>query len=736
MRKQAWCLLALLAAVPAFAADPGPQGDATLDEMLVTATRTEQSLQDSPASVDVVRKKDFGKRDVKTLDQAVNMLPGVLVRRSKGLSDTLSAITLRGIPDQKRTLVMMDGITMNNAYDGSINIAGMNPEDIERVEVVRGPFSSLYGGPAMGGVVNFISRMPDRREFTFKTGYGDAWERHEAPGELYTISGSYGDRFGKLRMYTSLSYKTTDGYVTDRILVSSAPPAGISGYYGTTSPAGATRYAIGDRGDNGWWDFSGKVKLLYEISPDSSLQLSYIRTDYKYRYNNPNSYLDNAATGEPVWSYGTSVREKTFLGGVGSKPQNIYSMVYETVIRDVKAKVNASVNDTPGWYTEPATGATRGGGPGSLSDNRMVAYAVDTQASVPILEKHILTVGAAYREDRANPKEYDLSDFRDEDSKEGLTYEAKGRNVTWSLFTQGEIALHPRLTGYIGFREDWWSTHDGYANQVGDAGYPQDYASRSKSSFSPKAALVYRPLDSTTLRGSIGRAFRSPGIYDLYRTWSSTSGTKTTIYQSNPDLDPETVVSYDLGVEQKLWKKSKFRATYFRNDLKDMIYSTTISDTATEAIKKPMNVGRAKSQGIELDFENRSSELVGFYVSYTYTDSEVTENEANPAAVGCRLINVPSTMFNAGIDLSLKPVTVNLSGRYVGKRYTSDANTDVVNNVYTSRDPYFVADAKAAYQFTDWGNVSLSVSNIFNRQYYDYYVAPGRAWYTEVALNF
>ncbi|PMP66845.1 MAG: TonB-dependent receptor, partial [Thermodesulfobacterium geofontis] len=121
-----------------------------LPEVVVTATRTEIPVEAAPASVNVVTKEKIEMKKPKTIDEALNDISGVMVRRGKGLMDTLAFITLRGIPEQKRTLLMLDGITLNNPYFGGVKLGGFFPEDLEKVEVVKGPFSSLWGGYAMG----------------------------------------------------------------------------------------------------------------------------------------------------------------------------------------------------------------------------------------------------------------------------------------------------------------------------------------------------------------------------------------------------------------------------------------------------------------------------------------------------------------------------------------------------------------------------------------------------------
>ena len=122
--------------------------------VVVTATRSDKKVEDSPSSTAVINQDDIIDRDVSTIDQAINIIPGVFNRRGKGVMDTQSTITLRGFPSQQRTLIMLDGIPLNDSYQGAVQFGGLATANVERIEVVKGPFSSLYGGNAMGGVVN------------------------------------------------------------------------------------------------------------------------------------------------------------------------------------------------------------------------------------------------------------------------------------------------------------------------------------------------------------------------------------------------------------------------------------------------------------------------------------------------------------------------------------------------------------------------------------------------------
>lgn len=701
-------------------------------EIVVTATRTDKEVEKAPGSVNVVTQKEMETRNIKTVDEALDTLPGVYNRR-QSITDTQAAILLHGMPDQKRTLILKDGIILNNGYDGSASFTGLSTENIERIEIVQGPSSSLYGGNAMGGVVNIITKMPEKREFVLQGGYGSSWKRGESLDDLQKYYVSYGDKFlDKFHLLFNYGYKSTNGFAKYMNVASVAPPAGITGWSYTTDTTGATKYLIGDKGDNTWWDDNVGLRTQYDFSNVTKLSASYSRIRYKYNYDEPHTYLLNAS-GDPVYSYvngSGSVKEGTFVSytGSGAKEVNQYNVNFETEIGIVKTKLSFGLNDEiKNWYTQAGTYISGGTG-GTVSSTPNQNYNADIQFTLPLFSRNILTFGGSFKEDRANNEKSKLSEWKDETTTTDLTNNFGGKDMTYAVFVQDEILILDNLTAYVGFREDWWETKDGYANQFGTGAFNATYDSRSDSAFSPKLAVVYKPLDKTVLRASAGQAFRGPTVYEMFGTYVSGS----TTYSGNPDLSPETVRSWDAGIAQGLWKGAKVSATYFENYMKDLIYTTTISSTE----KKYMNVGKAESKGVMVELEQRFDKYVRLFANYTYTDARVKENTANPAAVDKRLTYVPDTMINAGAECEVGPISASFTGRYVSKRYSTDTNTDTVNNVFLSYDPFLTMDAKISYKITKFATVSFSVDNVANETYYSSYLAPGRSWFGGLEVKF
>jgi len=179
-----------------------------LKKTVVTATRTETPVENLSVSVTVLTRDDIEKMHAKTVDDILNKAAGVQIRRNKGLSNTGSHTTLymRGTGSTSRVLVLKDGIPLNSTYIGSVNIWGsMSVEDIEKIEIVRGASSALYGSSAMGGVINIITSSAKKGTKGSVSFEGGTFDTYVGNTNIRTST----DRFG---LRASAGHKRTDGY--------------------------------------------------------------------------------------------------------------------------------------------------------------------------------------------------------------------------------------------------------------------------------------------------------------------------------------------------------------------------------------------------------------------------------------------------------------------------------------------------------------------------------------------
>lgn len=720
----------------------GAQGVQEMREVVVTATKSAKDTLDAPATVSVVTAKDIEAMNIHSTDQALTLLPGAYATRPGGNEPSVMGthVMLRGIPDYSRTLVLVDGQTLNDPYIGAVTWESVPAETVERIEVVPGPFSSLYGGSAMGGVINIITKTPSKRAFSVKGGYGSA--------DLRSGSLVYQDRLGeRVGVVFDYAYKRSDGYIKDEVLLKPAGAGGtpVTGARQTTNASGETAYLVGDKGASGWSSENVGVKFYLDLPAASRLTLGAAQFLYtssgRNRYN---TYLRDAA-GNPVSAGAVTVadtganltvRERDFLTGPDSeiKEYNRYGAEYDRNLGQGAAlKATLGYTDMPLYnnYFVLGSGATlAAGGAASRMLRPSSELSGSLQASFPVADRHYLVTGLSANRRMIDTVTYAVADWRNAGATGPVQNRTAGEDTTYALYAQDEITLSDRLTAYLGARYDAWST-EGFIEKVAAPGaYRNVYGARSQTYLSPKLSLVWRPAAATTLRGSVGSAFHTPNLRDTFGWWTPSTGYT---YVPNPYLKPETVTSWEVGVERQLGRGTLLRATYYDNRLKDLIYRTQDDVAMTQGVA---NAGKARVKGIELELRQQLTGELTAFANLTFNDPRITRNPAKPATEGKVMTNTPRKMANLGLQGARGPWTGSLTGHYVGKVYSNDENKDGVSGVYGSYDAYLVADAKLAYRLQENIAVSLAVNNLADRRYYQSALAPGRTLYGEVALRF
>ncbi|MBI5749791.1 MAG: TonB-dependent receptor [Nitrospinae bacterium] len=711
-----------------------------IDEVVVTATRTEKEVSEAPASVSVVDSKEIETKNIHRANEALSDIVGAYVTggslRAPSSGDN---VVLRGLPFANRSLILIDDHPLNDGYVGTVNFSSIPPEDIDRIEVVRGPFSSLYGGSAMGGVINIITKVPDKREFIFKGGYGtDA---------LKSGSFAYRDRLLDNRLGLSFiyGYQETDGYIDDYVVKTASSGTGttsVTGWRRTTTNLGAPAYLLGDKGPKAWGLDNTVLKLFYDITPSSKLSLGffYVRNKAVYDYfKGFNTYLRDR-DGNPVTSGSISfddngskkitLSEYEFLPTPFGEETKRYTASYNTKFGSNAAlKAEFGFMDKGRWDVIHYSTATEDGGAGRLVDMPINRLDGTVHISFPVLDRHFLVMGVSTDIGGLNNKrDYTLNNWKDKAAKGAVTYHVEGKTNIYAFFLQDEIYLSEDLTAYLGGRYDYWET-EGMAEQFISPTFHNDYSKRDKSAFSPKASLVYTPWDKTTMRTSVGTAFRTPTIYELYAKSVSSSGVTL---DSNPDLKPETMTSWEIGIEQGFQSGTTFRATYYENYLSDLIYSSY----TTPMLSEKHNAGKAETKGIELEVRQQIFTGLTGFANYTYNNSKITENSASPKTVGKQMVYTVPELFNIGVDIERGAWSGSVIGRYIGNAYGNDQNLDTVDGVWGAYDSYFTLNAKIGYQIKEWISASFSVDNILDKEYYQYRKMPGRNYFGELTLKF
>ncbi|MBU2483411.1 MAG: TonB-dependent receptor plug domain-containing protein, partial [Proteobacteria bacterium] len=230
-----------------------------MEEVVVTATKGEKKIEDVPVSALVVTKDEVEKIRATFADEALKYEAGAYLKRSK-FAATTNNVTLRGFTGDQRTLVLLDGQPLNDAYGGGVEWSAIPLENVEKIEVVKGPASSLYGGYAMGGVINIITRKPEKETFSVKSS--------ASAYNTYHHSLNYGNKIGNFAFLLGLEKKSSEGERTNLTVKSAKTGAGgipVTGWEKTRDAKGNESYLLGDAGKNYWDQDQYRGKFAYSI---------------------------------------------------------------------------------------------------------------------------------------------------------------------------------------------------------------------------------------------------------------------------------------------------------------------------------------------------------------------------------------------------------------------------------------------------------------------------------------
>ncbi len=692
-----------------------------MEEVVVTATRTEKTLADVPASVSVITQEDMARQNIKTLDEALRLTPGVFDKRTKGMMDATPSVNLRGFKGDQYTLVLVDGLPINDAYTGGVEWGTLPITNIDRIEVVRGPASALYGGNAMGGVINIITKTPEKLELEASGGYGS--------NNTYRYRLSGGDLlWDRLSLQFGYEEEATDGFVTTPAYKTISPGSvAPSGGYAMDDPYGNhTRWVIGDTGDNGGFHRAYNLKGGYKLSETGSVTFSMLSGRHEYDYGPPHTYMGRFGPGSDG---GISFVPNDFISstGIGRNDTDIYGVTFKEHFGPVTLRAHGGYVTSDDRYTlETGSGdADYRNSPGSLKITENNTWFGEISGDVPITQSHLLTMGVSYRRDSSDTDDFNVPFYRSYSNRGNSLFYSGGMESNWGFFVQDEWRLLDPLTLYLGLRYDYWSLWDGASGVPGALKY---YGSKTDSELSPKFAAVWKALPDTTVRGSVGHAFRPPTLYDLYRSWQSGS----IIYESNPDLKPETVWGYELGVEQFLFShKTRLSATGFWNDIENQVYYRSDGN-----LRQKINAGEVRTYGVELEAEQWITDWLSVWGNYTFTHARVEENPTDPESEGKKLTGIPEHMFNLGADARYKWCKLSLIGRYSSKIYSASDNSDIADGVYGSYEPAFFLDAKLTVSPIQRMDLYVSVQNILDKHYYEYYRSDGVSVFGGITLRY
>lgn len=546
-RRAALCLLAsscLLAPGLATAQSrtAAPNDAADLGEIVVTASGVGVDVRDAPASVSVITREDIERQPVQNIGQLLSRIPGV----SGGLSGTgeMSKIKLRGLPDNY-TLILVDGRRLGSSRDlayrpdlGRQDLSWISPDMIERIEVVRGPMSSLYGSDAMGGVVNIITRRiaPTWRG-SFSANY--TMPQDNDRGDVYQFAVN----------------------ATGPILENLGARIGVS--YSRQNPdevALGGRYE--DTGSSGVVDKSVNGALNWTLTPNQTISFE---GTYGIQEAVNQPPLTGSTTARTAWA--ASELERTALRlshegdwGLFTSKVDLYRNAFtwamtEGTSESTDTVLDVMLNSQPHWIWDHKLSFG-----GQYRDEEIIN--TDTIGTVPV-------------DYDGNP--VDTSGLLNSD--------------TLAVFAEDQISLRENLLLTLGARVD---SHDAY----GEHFTPRVYLVWHPSEDWTLRGGVSKGFRAPTLKeASPGAATNSGGngCTGLIPMGYSGGGCWMT---GNPDLKPEESTNYEIGFGygRNDWK---FGVTYFHTDFENKIEYAPLGYAHGRWWTKRQNIQEARTKGLE-----------------------------------------------------------------------------------------------------------------------------------------
>jgi vitamin B12 transporter len=651
----------VLTAISSALASFGAYADESLGEVVVTGRRTETRLEETPQRIEIINKVDIERTPSRELTDLLKKNSSVDVIQYPG---NLSGVGIRGFRPEysglnQHTLLLIDG-----RPSMSTNMSLVNMDGVERIEVLKGPASALYGSSAMGGVINVISR--------------------ESKGAI----GGYGQ----------LGYGSYD---------TKEAKAGVGGainkyfdfdYYGSYVDQGHD-FKMGNgetRPSTAYSQQSNALRIGANLNENWRLNLS---TDvYAGRNIATPGNIAVGTTGQSNKDMDRSGTDLKLTGRQGN--HRLMGRVFGgDQAYTTFTKTSATVADQPylpyrsyseelnwkGWQFQDTW---------AWSEQASFVFGVDDQEAKSVTK--------SYSKTGASTAPYTA------DSKLKTTG-VYGEN-TWYFNDNNS-------TFYVGARRDSisLSTLD-TPLKTGFTPSTSDF-----SNVSPSAGFKHLLGQGFRVHGTAGKGFNIPSAAYMTGSATAVSGGTTTITQGNSSLKPETSVTYDMGLE---WSNNEIYTdlTFFKTKVSDKIVNSITKTNATTNLSTYINGSEAEMSGLEVTGRWKNTKYTQLSLSGTHYFSRVEMNGSNWTDVR----NVPRNTVRAAIDAEYGPWSGRFGVRHVGEWKDNDWQGDTSQTIIYKG--FTTADVSVRYRFDKKQSIIANIENLSDKFYAEKggYPLPGR----------
>lgn len=665
------------------------QAEIEIDKINVTSSKTEVTLQQTPSSISVVGSEEINNKNILTFDKVLEEVQGVTINRSSGIN--VNSLSIRASSDVagggigNRVLLLLDG-RPSLTGDSKGALWSLIPVSIiERTEVVKGAFSSLYGSSAIGGVVNVITKKPTYKSYTaVNMNYGFYEQLPDSlsfSNKLQTLSGAniiHSNTIKKFSYLANLNYNYNDGYSQQ------------SGY--------------------DFYSLTGKVTydLFSNRDLEATIQYTSSESDFPRYWKK-----DAGQTAEPF-----KVADH-YIGDYINKKSQSYDLFYRAI-------PNSNSKYTTRFYYY------------YLNSNSY--YNPNNPVSIQFADTGL---GLNTFIDS-----YNIGNITQVDFQLGRSnYLISGLDVQINIVKSDPEEIlygNQQMNNFGIFAQDQWKMiQDINGNDIltSTAGLRADFnqvvSGINSFQLSPKLSFVYSPVSSnlvfsnTSFRILGGRAFRAPSIAELYFKKELFGGFD---FLYNPNLKPEEMLSFEVGMRKQYLNRFNFDMAFFYNYYTNLIQYVNVGSSLYGPFQV-QNVANTQVKGFEFYIDYNSdfklfSAPVDYYfnIGYTYLQArDLSENRENDF-----LPYKPENNFNFTANMNYYDFNLNINGRYLSEI------EEVLFYDFEEPDSYFLLNLKLSKQITSRLSFFISVDNLFNESYQELerIQAPNRNYNSGITFEF
>ena len=648
--------------------------------VVVTASGFEEDVRFAPASISVIKADEIAQRGYTDLRQVLDMVEGVDTFGATGRFDT-PAVSIRGM-DDGYTLILVDGVAqvgpgiaggMMRSFNQLANTSLPTPSQIERIEVVRGPMSTLYGSDAMGGVINIITKKVTD-EFHGSVSVGSILETTDNKSNTmkynFNVAGPITrDKVG-MQMRGSYLKRGPSAFGVDKEK-RDYDNWNLGTRVTYTPAAGHSYYLDVDRGQNmrdGDFAQAGRMDIP---SPPAPVAGAFVRTKLDggvaQRFDRMKIVLgaENKVGREGTWT-------------------NTLSFLRNEMHLDADMTGTAKPSILPRYI--PIRSQIR-----NNVKNDFVTF--DTKYVTPLGDDHTLAVGARWQREgvdyhlmrRMGPTGFAPPMLAAQMQRRNSDDNGSLSRSSWALYGEDTWALTKKLVFTYGLRYD----------------HPEDY----DDNLSPRGYLIYMPNRNFTVKGGVATGYKAPTMLQSAPVDIHLNITGE-IYRGNTGLKPEKSTTEEIGFYYHNEHDTDAHVTFFHTDFQNKI---DLSD-AVGGVRTYENVGKARIHGVEVGTKFAIAPKVSAGLNWTLLTSQIKSGKN----VGQPLRSTPKQAVNLRLDWMPTDATdVWLSAQYRSGMYRSKQAAGIASHYR----PFTVLNMGVTHKLRDGLSMQFAVNNLLNRNF-------------------